>query len=362
MLIEKTHVTELKSALKTIYSVLKGSDVLVVLDLGRGLLYGQDSDLDIALSADYLKEGDARELRLRVDAKKLHAILTHARGDVRMVVKSQVLHLEFGSSAFDLPSTVATAPPLKAFKNPLAVPATLLVPVVTQALTVATGGSYGTIMVAVCSGGLRAVATDGLRLIVAASQVTSGDSASAPALGQLLISQRAAEAICELPGDTFHIFTDETSLVIDTGAARLVARKTSAKFPEYEKVIPVDIKREYAVRAEDMVAALNRLGAVIDEKQANVLVTLSNAEAHLTVPGGADTIPLTGKSYEPGFDIDFDVMDDVLSFRHTFLVNFFNLCKGDVIIKIEDAKKPVLFENGPLKFVMASAFVPTERQ
>jgi DNA polymerase III sliding clamp (beta) subunit (PCNA family) len=357
MLIAKANVAELKTALKTVYSVLKGSEVLVVLDLGRGLLYGQDSDLDIALSADYLKAGDTHDLRLRVDAKKLHAVLTHARGDVQMVVHGQVLHLEFGSSKFDLPTTVATAPPLKEFKSPLAVPAAALGPVLRQALTVAASGSYGTVMVTGERGVLRAVATDGLRLIVADAPMERPQPIDA-----LLISQRAAEAICELPGDTLHIFTDESSLVVDTGTARLVARRTSAKFPDYTKVIPVDIKREYVVKAEDMVAALDRLGAVIDEKQANVSLALTNDTASLGVPGGSDSVPLIGKSYEPNFDVDFDVMEDHLCFRHTFLTNFFNLCKGDVTIKIEDPKRPVLFENGPLKFIMASAAVPGGRQ
>lgn len=359
MLISKTNVAEFKTALRTVYSVLKGSEVLVVLDLGRGLLYGQDSDLDIALSASYLIGGNTDELRIRVDAKKLHAILTHARGDVQMAVHSQVIHLEFGSSKFDLPTTVAIPPPLKDFKNPTAVSASAMVPVIQQALTVTAGGNYGTVLLTDATGtGLRAVATDGLRLILA-DQV--GEDVSSPILAPLLISQRAAEAICELPGNTFHIFTDDTSLVVDTGAARLVARKTSAKFPDYEKVILVDIKREYVVKAEDMVTALDRLGSVLDEKLANVVMVLTNDIAYLRVPGGSDSVPLTGKSYEPNFDVDFDIMEDQFCFRHSFLINFFSLCKGNVSIKVEHPARPVLFENGPLKFVMASTSVPEEK-
>jgi DNA polymerase III sliding clamp (beta) subunit (PCNA family) len=362
MLIEKSNVSGFKNSLKTVYSVLKGSDVLVVLDLGGGLLYGQDSDLDIALAADYLKAGDTDNLRLRVDAKKLHAILTHARGDIQLstLPDKRLLRLVFGSSQFELPTTAAPAPPMKAFKNPQAVPATALVPVINQALTVAAVGAYSSILVtAVVGVGLRAVATDGLRLIVATQ---AGEPAATPQLSAgLLISQRAAEAICKLPGDTFHIFTDETSLVIDTGTARMVARKTSAKFPEYEKVIPVNIKREYTVKAEEMLSSLDMLSSVLDDPQANVLITLTNDSAKLDVTGGSNTLPVTGKTYDPNFDSDFDVLEDRFCFRHSFLTTFFNLCKGDVVIKIEDTTRPVLFENGPLKFVMASGPVPSQR-
>jgi DNA polymerase-3 subunit beta len=292
-----------------------------------------------------------------VDAKKLHAILTHARSYVNMEVYDAVIQVRFGSSKYDLPTMAATPLPTKPFKSPTTVPAKSLVPIVTQALTVASEGSYGALLVTSVRGiGLRAVATDGLRLLVADTPMEP------PAIDALLISQRAAEAICQLPGGTFHIFTDETSLVVDTGAARLVARKTSAKFPEYEKVIPVNIKREYVVKAEDMVAALDRMGAVADEKHDNVRLTLTNDSAKLQVPGAEDTVPLTGRSLEPNFDVDFDVLEDALSFRYSFLVNFFSLCKGNVSIKIEGPKTPVLFENGPLKFIMASAYAPVETQ
>jgi DNA polymerase III sliding clamp (beta) subunit (PCNA family) len=358
MLITKDQILELKSSLKTVCSVLKGSDALVVLDFTLGLLYGQDSDLDIALNAPYLQvKGAATDLRVRVEARKLHAILTHARGDVQLETANG-LKISFGESKFELATTGTGNPPSKKFQNPVAIPAALVLPMVSKALTLAAGGRYGTVLLTDVGGGLRAVATDGLRLIVADAPMEKH-----LAIGSLLISQRAAEALGQLPGDVFHVFTDETSLVVDTGKARLVSRKSSAKFPDYERVLPMCIKREYIVKAEDMQASLDRLGSVIDDKLEHVTLALTNDCLALAVGSLAnyqtsmavDKIPLTGKSYEPNFDPDFDVMEDVLCFRHSFLVNFFALCQGEVHIKIEDTSRPVLFEAGPLKFIMASA-------
>lgn len=352
---------QLKKDLKLLCSVLKG-DVHVIVDQERGLLHGLDSDLALAVDAPYLKVNKpivtvadpvGTGAKFRVEAKKFHSVLTHLKGDVGLQLQDNVLHLTATKASFDLPTSPAQAPPFKDFRPVTTLLAKLLSGILEQACTVADNKQYASVLVTPSATSLRAVATDGGRLIVAEGLYEGGQT-----LSPLLISERAASAICQLPGEKFYLSTDESSLTVDTGKVRLVARRTSAKFPEWEKVVPTKVKSEYRVKTEDMLESLERIDSVVDQKDASVFMICCEDKIMLvlnkTYGVATDEVSATGKSMAEDFDPDFDSVQDSVHLRLSFLQSFFNLVKtGEVVVQITDDRQPVCFESGPLKFIIA---------
>ena len=356
MKLSKEQVGSLKSALKLIYSVLKG-DTHVVIDTERGLLHGVDSDLCLAVNAAYLKVIPiplAGAPKFCIEAKKFHSVLSHLRGEVTLGVAGTSLELSAGTARFVLPTSSALPPPLKPFNSHLTrLPAKALIPLLEKATGVAEDGSYQSVLIEGMNNDLRAVSTDGSRLVVTAHTLDQPTT-----LGSMLISSRAAAAIEQLPAETLTISSDESSLIVDTGEIRLVARKTSAKFPEWQKVIPTMTKSEYKMEAADMLAALERIDSVVDAKDASTFLLFQNdkvlLQLHQSYGQASDEVAVLGRSAEPDFDPDFDTVEDTIHMKLSFLLSFFNLVKtGEVAIRITDNKMPVLFEAGALQFVMA---------
>lgn len=333
------------------YSTLSGDALTFEPQAGRFNL--SDMGLGITVYRPDIVDMKLDEPTVSFSATKFASVAGVLHGDAEFEFGAGGITLRSGLTRYSLPYSDRASAPVEVDgrESTANFEASALSSVLNQAKTVFIGGVFYTVVKLEATGELlRAVATDGVRLIVAETPARSRPL-------DILISQRAVDAILNLPGEIISVScTPTTNLFVSDGVA-IVDSKTSAKFPNCSAYVKgVKPTSTYVVEAEKMHDALARLAPMIDEKNATITVVFGSGQCRLsTLANDAeDAVPLISDST--------DALDDFLSepdqqvtlkLKYKYLTSFFKLMKGHVIIGVESPSKPVMFEAGTTKLIMA---------
>lgn len=187
---------------------------------------------------------------------------------------------------------------------------------------------------------LRVVATDGHRLAYSSLALEADlprHEAILPRKAVLELNRLLADN-----NDPLEIFFADNQVIFRFGAVTLVTKVIDGKFPDYERVIPTQLKNDFLVERQVLAAALSRAAILTNEKVRGVRVILernclrilaANAEQEEAVE--ELEIDYQGDSLDIGFNITY--LQEVLSnLSCTHIKWQFNSANSSSLISIPD--------------------------
>jgi len=166
--------------------------------------------------------------------------------------------------------------------------------------------------------GLIVVATDGHRLAYVESKaelpgITGNYRALLPkkAMGEILklAQESGGDAVIKFAGDENHLF-------FQLGHRLLISRKLTGTFPDYERVLPKDLKYMVTVGRDDIRAAIERVAQFADERSRAIRVQVCPGEVKVF-----SSISETGES-EESMPVEYDGAAVEIGFNAQYLLDF----------------------------------------
>lgn len=197
-------------------------------------------------------------------------------------------------------------------------------------------------------GGIRLVATDGHRLALWET--------AEPASGRqtLLVPKKTMQLLVRLIEDEegeVEFAADRNHVYFRTVGRELVSRLLTGQFPNYELVIPKEVKARAVVSAEGFHEACRRVAILADERAPAVRLSFSPGALVLTArptSGDEEAVEEMECSYEG------EPME--VAFNAGYLLDFFRVVEGDVEIGLVDSQSPArlraLEDNGRYVYVV----------
>ena len=313
------------------------------------------SDLDLQISTSSDLGGEAADLAITVDARKLVDILRAMPPDqiVTLTQKAQRLTLQGGRSRFTLLTLPATDFPLVQraadFSAPFAVPQTTLKALIEQVeFAMATHDIRyflnGVLFVAE-GHTLTLVATDGNRLAMARANVDQ----ELPRV-EVILPRKAVHELQQQLRDSNardHAETGDASVNIHLAAAQarfemngieFIARLIEGRFPDYKRVIPAGNEKVVTLGRAPFLAGLQRAALLTSDKFRGVRVR---------VDAGALRIASSNAAQEEATeDLDIDYAGDgiEIGFNVTYVVDVLSKTNADMVsMALQDAQSSALF-------------------
>lgn len=195
------------------------------------------------------------------------------------------------------------------------------------------------ILMELSAGGVKLVATDGHRLALSQSDLDSGVSEDR----QIIIPRKAVlelsrlldssdnDARCELSQNHFRIETD--SLTFTT-------KLIDGKFPDYERVIPVDGNKTMQVEREVLKQSMSRIAILSNEKYRGIRLSLSASNLSIQAHNPDQ------EEAEEELQVEYDESDMEIGFNVTYLIDVLNvLASKKVQIKLKDSNSSAIISD-----------------
>lgn len=297
----------------------------VMLSVEGGILTARATDLDIEASAS-VSALDCQDGAITVNAKLLADIAKKASADITMELEGTTLHVRSGRSRYKLATLPAgDFPSFSAgtfdaeFEIDLAA---LVAPVQFAISTEETRYYLNGVSLHNPGSSLVAVATDGHRLSRHVSE-TVGDI---PAV----ILPRKLVAI--LPRGVVRVSLSSTKVRVATPDGVLVSKLIDGSFPDYQRVIPTANPHRMTADRDTLLAAVDRVSVVNDEKGRAVKLDIASGGLVLSVPEKASEeveVEFSGEPLAVGLNAQY--LADVLR----------SFTPGAMTFELADAGSPV---------------------
>jgi DNA polymerase III subunit beta len=313
-----------------------------------GLVHLIGTDLEIELVAE--TEIAAKEkIDVTLPARKLLDICKNlAEGsDMQLSFTQDRATLTSGSSRFVLASLPAADFPVLEgikFESPVAVAAGALKSLIERtsfAMAQQDVRYYlNGLLLEYRGNALRTVATDGHRLAMANSAVDgkAGESRQViiPRKGVLELHRLLAD------GDTpVELAFSGNHVRLQLPGIRLTSKLIDGRFPDYERVMPVDGNRELSVDKQSLRQSLTRASILSSEKHRGVRLVLGRGMLKL------QTQNPDKEEAEEQLQVEYDAGDMEIAFNVTYLLDVLNVLRSDTAkVTFKDANSScVIYED-----------------
>jgi len=186
---------------------------------------------------------------------------------------------------------------------------------------------------------VKLVATDGHRLALSHSQLDSGvgeerqiiiPRKAVLELSRLLDSSDSA-ANCELSQNHFRVET--ASLIFTT-------KLIDGKFPDYQRVIPVDGNKIMRVEREMLKKAMSRIAILSNEKYRGIRLTFSSANLSIQANNPDQ------EEAEEELQVDYNEGDMEIGFNVTYLIDVLNVLGSEKVqVKLKDSNSSAIISD-----------------
>jgi DNA polymerase-3 subunit beta len=187
--------------------------------------------------------------------------------------------------------------------------------------------------------GIKLVATDGHRLALSQASIESGVSEAR----QIIIPRKAvlelsrllesgdSPAKCELSQNHFRVETE--SLIFTT-------KLIDGKFPDYQRVIPVDGNKTMQVERETLKQSMSRIAILSNEKYRGIRLTLSSGNLSIQANNPDQ------EEAEEELQVEYDESDMEIGFNVTYLIDVLNVLGSDKVqIKLKDSNSSAIMSD-----------------
>ncbi|GAB4467325.1 MAG: DNA polymerase III subunit beta [Burkholderiaceae bacterium] len=325
------------------------ANILLRKDGERVSFTGTDLEIQIQTSADI---GAGREAAATtVSARKLVEILRALpETDVGLSLANKKLTVQSGRSRFSLQTLAAEEFPTVAqaeFTADFSLPsATLkyLLSMVHFAMASQDIRYYLNGMLLVVDGNtVRAVATDGHRLALAE---VSKDTNS-PKIEAIIPRKTILELSRLLPEteNAVRVQMAQNQVKFSFGSIELISKLVEGKFPDYQKVIPVNNPKTFLIGREELMAALQRAAILTTDKFKGVRMMLAPGSLKITSTNADQEeaqeeieIEYAGEPLDIGFNVTY-LLDVLANLKNEQVKFALGDALGSALISIPDSEK-----------------------
>jgi DNA polymerase-3 subunit beta len=186
---------------------------------------------------------------------------------------------------------------------------------------------------------IKLVATDGHRLALSESRFDTGASDER----QIIIPRKAVLELSRLLDSSDQTASCELSqnhLRVETGTLIFTTKLIDGKFPDYQRVIPVDGNKTLQVGRETLKQAMSRIAILSNEKYRGIRLTLSSGNLSIQANNPDQ------EEAEEELPVDYDEGDMEIGFNVTYLIDVLNVLSSDKVqIKLKDSNSSAIISD-----------------
>lgn len=176
------------------------------------------------------------------------------------------------------------------------------------------------------NGILEIASTDGNRLARVREKLTSNLSEQT----QLIIPSRTLNEFLKMSPfidqDSIKICKDKSTIILKSEKIVTISRLLEGQFPRYNQLIPSETPKKAVVNVSQLIAALERVSVMVNDKTSIVKMRFADNELTLS----ADT-PEAGKS-EDTIDIEYSAEELLIAFNYRFVLDALRIIESDEVI------------------------------
>ena len=176
------------------------------------------------------------------------------------------------------------------------------------------------------NGILEIASTDGNRLARVREKLSNDITEQT----QLIIPSRTLNELLKMSSfieeDSIKICKDKSTIIFKSEKITAISRLLEGQFPRYNQLIPSESPKKAIVNVSQLIAALERVSVMVNDKTS--IVKMHFAENELTL--SADT-PEAGKS-EDKIDIEYDAEELLIAFNYRFVLDALRIIESDNVI------------------------------
>ena len=195
------------------------------------------------------------------------------------------------------------------------------------------------ILMEITQGLIKLVATDGHRLALAQFETDTGIEAEK----QIIIPRKAVLELSRLLDGSDSLVTcilSQNHFRVRTDSLVFTTKLIDGKFPDYQRVIPVDGNKTLEVEREMLKQSMSRIAILSNEKYRGIRLALStdNLSIQANNPDQEEA--------EEELQVDYDEGDMEIGFNVTYLIDVLNVLDSKKVqIKLKDANSSCIISD-----------------
>ena len=195
------------------------------------------------------------------------------------------------------------------------------------------------ILMEISSSSIKLVATDGHRLALSEIGIESGISENR----QIIIPRKAVLELSRLldSGDSIaRCEMSQNHLRVETGSLVFTTKLIDGKFPEYQRVIPVDGNKIMQVDRETLKHSMSRIAILSNEKYRGIRLTFSSGNLSIQANNPDQ------EEAEEELQVDYDEEDMEIGFNVTYLIDVLNVLGSEKVqVKLKDSNSSAIISD-----------------
>ncbi len=195
------------------------------------------------------------------------------------------------------------------------------------------------ILMEISSDTLRLVATDGHRLAMSELAVDTGIDEER----QIIVPRKAVLELSRLldgSDEEARIVLSPNHLRVELGSLVFTTKLIDGKFPDYQRVIPVDGNRMLEVERDVLKQSMSRISILSNEKYRGIRLVL--APGNLSIQANNPD----QEEAEEELPVSYDEAEMEIGFNVTYLIDVLNVLESDKVkIKLKDANSSCVIND-----------------
>ena len=195
------------------------------------------------------------------------------------------------------------------------------------------------ILMEITAGKVKLVATDGHRLALSEIDMETGVEADK----QIIIPRKAVLELSRLleSGDNpASCELSQNHLRVETGSLVFTTKLIDGKFPDYQRVIPVDGNKTMEVNREVLKDAMSRIAILSNEKYRGIRLILSSGNLSIQANNPDQ------EEAEEELQINYTESDMEIGFNVTYLIDVLNVLNSEKVqIKLKDSNSSAIISD-----------------
>jgi len=195
------------------------------------------------------------------------------------------------------------------------------------------------ILMEISSGKIKLVATDGHRLALSETGLDTGVTDEK----QIIVPRKAVLELSRLldsDDSPVKCVLSQNHLRVETDALVFTTKLIDGKFPDYQRVIPVDGNKTMEVDRETLKSSMSRIAILSNEKYRGIRLTLTagNLSIQANNPDQEEA--------EEELQVDYNESDVEIGFNVTYLIDVLNVIDSkNVQVKLKDSNSSAIISD-----------------
>ena len=195
------------------------------------------------------------------------------------------------------------------------------------------------ILLELSAGKIKLVATDGHRLALSEVELDTGVEDDR----QLIIPRKAVLELARLldaSDSPAKCVLSQNHLRVEAGDLVFTTKLIDGKFPDYQRVIPVDGNKTMEVDRETLKQSMSRIAILSNEKYRGIRLTLSNGNLSIQANNPDQ------EEAEEELQVDYDEADMEIGFNVTYLIDVLNVLNSEKVqIRLKDSNSSAIMSD-----------------